>query len=459
MSALTVSDFFEYMQPGKVGHLIGIGGVSMSPLAEVLKSMGLTVRGSDMQLSEAVESLREKGIPVEIGQREENVAGADFIVRTAAARDDNPEVKAARERGIPLFERTQAWGAIMQCYRNGVCVAGTHGKTTTTSMLTHICMAGGLDPTVMIGGTLPLLGSGYRLGKGETIILESCEYYNSYHSFSPTIAVILDIDDDHLDFFGNLENIKASFRTFAELVPAEGLVVANADDANTVSALAGLERPVCTFGFSPEADVRPENLSFGKGAEFDVLYRGERWGHICLQIPGRHNVLNALAACAVAIRLGVSPEDTARGLESFRGAGRRIEFKGSVNGADIYDDYAHHPSEFAALMQAVKQMPYRRVLAVFQPHTYTRTQQHFDDFVKVLSLPDKVWLAEIYAAREKNTLGISSADLAAKIPGAVFLPDFAAIAESIRAEARPGDMILTVGAGDVYRIGEMLANS
>ncbi len=454
---MTVSDFFPFVQPGKVGHLIGIGGVSMSPLAEVLKSKGLMIRGSDMQLSPAVEALREKGIPVSIGQREDNVAGADFIVRTAAARDDNPEVKAARERGIPLFERTQAWGAIMQHYRNGVCVAGTHGKTTTTSMLTHICMAGGLDPTVMIGGTLPLLGSGYRLGQGDTIILESCEYYNSYHSFSPTIAVILNIDDDHLDFFGSLENVKASFRTFAERLPADGLAVLNADDANTVSAMEGLERPVCTFGFSPSADLRPENLAEGRGAEFDAVYRGETWGHIRIRIPGRHNVYNALAACAAAIRLGVSPEDTARGLENFGGAERRIQFKGRVNGADIYDDYAHHPSEFAALMQAVRQMPYKRVLAVFQPHTYTRTKQHFDEFVQELSKPDKVWLAEIYAAREQNTLHISSADLAAKIPGAVFLPDFASLAESIRAEARPGDMILTVGAGDVYKVGEMLA--
>jgi len=453
---MTVSDFFAYMKPGKVGHLIGIGGVSMSPLAEVLQSKGLTIRGSDMQDSPAVEALRRKGIPVAIGQKEENVRGADFIVRTAAAREDNPEVKA-RELGIPLFERTQAWGAIMQHYRNGVCVAGTHGKTTTTSMLTHVCLAGGLDPTVMIGGTLPLLGSGYRLGQGDTIILESCEYYNSYHSFSPTVAVILDIDDDHLDFFGNLENVKKSFRTFAERTPADGLVVMNLDDANSVSALAGLDRPICTFGFAPEADVRPEGLSEGRGAEFDVLYRGEKWGHIRLPIPGRHNVYNALAACAVAIRLGVRPEDAARGLEDFHGAGRRIDFKGSCGGADIYDDYAHHPSEFAALMQAVSKMGYKRVLAVFQPHTYTRTQQHFEEFVKVLSLPDKVWLAEIYAAREQNTLGISSKDLADRIPGAEFYPDFASIAESVRQELRPGDMLLTVGAGDVYKVGEMLA--
>ena len=454
---MTVSDFFAYMQPGKLGHLIGIGGVSMSPLAEVLRAEGLNIRGSDMQDSPAVEALRQKGIPVSIGQKAENVRGADFVVRTAAARDDNPEVAAARELGIPLFERTQAWGAIMQHYRNGICVAGTHGKTTTTSMLTHVCMAAGLDPTVMIGGTLPLLGSGYRLGKGDTIILESCEYYNSYHSFSPTIAVILDVDDDHLDFFGDLEHVKESFRIFAERTPADGLVVANRDDANSMSALAGLDRPLCTFGFSPEADVRPDRLTEGKGAEFDVLYRGEKWGHIRLQIPGRHNVYNALACCAAAIRLGVSPEDAARGLETFGGAKRRIEFKGSCGGADIYDDYAHHPSEFEALMQAVAKMGYRRVLAVFQPHTYTRTQQHFDEFVRVLSLPDKVWLAEIYAAREQNTLGISSADLAAKIPGAEFYPDFAAIAESVRREAKPGDMILTVGAGDVYKIGEMLA--
>ena len=456
---MTVSDFFAYLKPGKTGHLIGIGGVSMSPLAEVLQRQGLIIRGSDMNDSSAVAALRSKGISVAVGHRAENVQGADFIVRTAAVHDDNPEIVAARAAGIPVFERTQAWGAIMQGYENGVCVAGTHGKTTTTSMLTHILMEAQRDPTVMIGGTLPLIGSGYRIGHGNTIILESCEYYNSFHSFSPTVAIVLNIDNDHLDFFGNLENIKASFRTFAGLVPERGWVICNADDANTQSALAGLERKTLRFGFSPEADVRAEGLTEGRKSEFDVVCQGEHWAHISLPVSGRHNVYNALAACAASIALGLPPQAAEAGLGRFRGAGRRAEFKGSFDGVDVYDDYAHHPSEFRALMDAVRKMGYERVIAVFQPHTYSRTHKLFDDFVEVLKLPDKLYLAEIYAAREQNTLGISSRDLAGQIPGAVYCPDRETLVQRLREDSRSGDMIITVGAGDIYRVGELLVES
>ena len=253
---MTVSDFFQYLKPGKRAHLVGIGGVSMSPLAEVFKLRGLTVQGSDINDSEVVRGLRADGIPVFIGHRPENVAGADFLVRTAAVHDDNPEIKAAREAGIPVFERTQAWGAIMKDYACGVCVAGAHGKTTTTSMLTHILMEAGKDPTVMIGGTLPLIGSGYRVGHGDTILLESCEYYDSFLNCSPTVAVILNVDNDHLDYFGTLENIKKSFRAFAELTPEKGgWVISCADDANTEDTLAGIARRRLRYGFAPDADT------------------------------------------------------------------------------------------------------------------------------------------------------------------------------------------------------------
>lgn len=456
ISKLTVSDFFDYMKPGRLGHLIGIGGVSMSPLAEVLQSRGLKIRGSDMQDGPAVETLRQKGIPVSIGHRAENVTGADFVVRTAAVHDENPEIQAARAAGIPVFERTQAWGAIMRGYPNGVCVAGTHGKTTTTSMMTHILMEAGRDPTVMIGGTLPLIGSGYRIGRGDTIVLESCEYYNSFHSFSPTVAVILNIDNDHLDFFGNLENIKSSFRTFAELTPKTGWVVANADDQNTVAALEGIDRPLRSFGLGEGADMRAENLVEGKISTFDAVFRGQVWAHIQLQVSGLHNVYNALAACAAAQAMGLPAQAAERGLAAFHGAGRRAEFKGRCGGADVYDDYAHHPSEFAALMEAVSKMGYKRVVAVFQPHTFSRAKNLFEDFVRVLSLPDKLYLADIYAAREKDTLGVSSQELAARIPGAEYCPDFNELARRLKEDARPGDMIITVGAGDIYKVGELL---
>ena len=456
---MTVSDFFPYLQPGKTAHLVGIGGVSMSPLAEVFRLRGLTVRGSDIQESETVERLRKDGITVHIGHKPENVRGADFVVRTAAARDDNPEIAAAREAGIPVFERTQAWGAIMKDYPCGICVAGTHGKTTTTSMLTHILLEAGKDPTVMIGGTLPLIGSGYRVGGGDTILLEACEYYDSFLSFSPTAAVILNVDNDHLDYFGSLENVKKSFRAFAERTPAEGVVISCADDANTLDALRDLPRPRRSFGFSEEADMRPENLAEGRGSEFDAVFRGQPWAHVTLRVSGRHNVMNALAACAAAQALGIAPEAAERGLASFRGAGRRVEFKGKYRGADIYDDYAHHPSEFRALMEAVSKMGYRRIVVAFQPHTYSRLKNLFREFSEVLTLPDRLYLADVYAAREQDVFGVSSRDLAASIPGAVYCGSFDELCERLREDLREGDMFLTVGAGDIYKVGERLAGT
>ena len=270
---MNVSDFFEYMQPGKRGHLIGIGGVSMSALGEVLFSMGINITGSDMNEGETVIALRKKGIDVTIGHLPESVVGADFVVRTAAVHDDNPEIAAAHEKGIPVFERTQAWGAIMRNYKNAICVAGTHGKTTTTSMVTHILMAENSDPTVMIGGTLPLLKSGYRVGAGDTIVLESCEYYNSFHSFLPTVAVLLNVDADHLDFFKDIDDIKASFGTFAGNVPEGGYIVANADDPNTLDSIAGIKRRnIIRFAINNEADVKAVDIKYGRTTSFDLVY-------------------------------------------------------------------------------------------------------------------------------------------------------------------------------------------
>ena len=454
---MKVSDFFEYMKPGKRGHLVGIGGVSMSALGEVLFSMGLNISGSDMNESETVQALRKKGINVICGHFPENVDGVDFVVRTAAVHDDNPEIAAARAKGIPVFERTQAWGAIMRGYKNAICVAGTHGKTTTTSMITHILMSAQKDPTVMIGGTLPLLKSGYRVGAGDTIVLESCEYYNSFHSFVPTIAVILNIDADHLDFFRDIEDIKHSFAVFAGNVPEGGYIVANADDRNTMESIKDIKgRHIVTFGINSKADVMARNIVPGRIMSFDLVYRGSTVSHIELKIGGRHNVYDALAASAAALVYGASPEKITEGLSQFRGAGRRIEFKGTCNGADVYDDYAHHPNELRATLEAVHEMGYERVICAFQPHTYSRTKALFDDFVAALSLADKAYLAEIYAAREKNTLGISSKDIADRVPGAVYCSSFEELEKALREEARPGDIILTIGAGDVYKVGEQI---
>ncbi|WP_297201331.1 UDP-N-acetylmuramate--L-alanine ligase [uncultured Flavonifractor sp.] len=453
---MTNDNIHDYLTPGHRAHLVGIGGVSMSPLAEVLRKTGVEISGSDMNDSATVERLRSLGISVAIGHRAENVRGADLIIRTAAVHDDNPEIAEAHALGIPVFERAQAWGSIMRGYKNALCISGTHGKTTTTSMCTHIIMAAQMDPTVMIGGTLPLLGSGYRVGHGDTIILESCEYCNSFLSFFPTVAVILNIEADHLDFFKDLDDVEHSFRAFADLVPENGLIVANRDDANTMHTLEGETRPVLTFGLE-EGDVHAANLTWNHGLPtFDIIYRGEVFTRVDLHVPGEHNVKNALAAAAAAIALAVSPKAVSEGLNAFRGAGRRFEHKGTFHGAEVYDDYAHHPGELQALLTAAQALGYERILCAFQPHTYTRTKALFDDFVKVLRQPDITLLAEIYAARETNELGISSRDLADQIPGSIYCPTLADVTAKLKELARPGDLILTVGAGDIYTAGEAL---
>ncbi|MEA4932614.1 MAG: UDP-N-acetylmuramate--L-alanine ligase [Lawsonibacter sp.] len=446
----------DYICPGKHAHLVGIGGVSMAPLAEVLHGAGVVVTGSDLHDSASVHHLRSLGIPVTIGHLPQSVEGAGCVIRTAAVHDDNPEIAAARAAGIPVFERAQAWGAIMRHYKHALCVAGTHGKTTTTSMCTHIFLAAQRDPSVMIGGVLPALGSGHRVGKGDTIILETCEYCDSFLSFFPTVAVILNVDADHLDYFGNLDHVKRSFRRFAELVPENGFVVADRDDSNTMDTLAGLDRPTLTFGLE-EGDVHAANLTWNNGmGSFDIIYRENRFAHVNLSIPGIHNVRNALAACAAAICLKVPASAVEKGLRTFHGAGRRFEKKGEYHGAMVYDDYAHHPQELQATLTTAKGLGYQRLICAFQPHTYSRTHELFQDFVEVLKLPDLTILAEIYAAREQNTLGISSRDLAAEIPGAVYCATLEAVTDKLRELARPGDLIFTVGAGDIYLAGEAL---
>lgn len=444
----------QYIRPGRRVHLVGIGGVSMRALGLVLKGMGVQVSGSDMNSSGSTEELIRQGIPVEIGHRAENIRNAECIIRTAAVHNDNPEIAAARAEGIPIFERAQAWGVIMQWYQNAVCIAGTHGKTTTTCMVTHILMEAAWDPTVMIGGYLPMLHAGHRVGKGDTIVLESCEYCDSFLNFYPTLAVILNIEADHLDYFRDLEAIQDSFRRFAML--ASDRVLINGDDANTIEAMQGLS--CLKFGMGSANDVRAEHVR-GDWRGFDVVCDGKFYCHVELQVIGHHNALNALAAAGTAWMLGIPGEITARGLEKFHGAGRRMEFKGSYHGADIYDDYAHHPGELAATLEAARSMGYQRLIVAFQPHTFSRTKALFDDFVRELKKPDRLVLAEIYAAREQNTLGISSMDLQRQIPGSVYCDTLPKVTQCLRQLAQPGDMILTIGAGDIYRAGESLLKS
>ncbi len=446
-----------FIAPGRRVHLAGIGGVSMNPLAEVLHQMGLAVQGSDQSESPAVERLRHMGVHVSIGHDAGNIRGAEFLIRTAAVHDGNPEIAAAHAAGLPVFERAEAWGAIMQRYENAICIAGTHGKTTTTAMTTHIFMAAQADPTVMIGGTLSMLHSGYRVGRGDTIILESCEYCNSFLHFFPTVAVVLNVEEDHLDFFtGGLPEIKESFRKFAQLVPPEGRIVANADAPGAMDALRGL--PLFTFGRSESADCRAENLTWEYGRpEFDVVVDGKLYTHLALHVAGEHNLSNALAAASAAYVLGIPGRAVKLGLEGFFGAGRRFECKGQCRGAKIYDDYAHHPAEIHALLEMTRSLGYDRVICAFQPHTYSRTKALFADFVRELKKADLAVLTDIFAAREKNTAGVSSRDLAAEIPGALYCPSLPEAEQCLMDLARPGDLILTVGAGDIYTVGEALA--
>ena len=449
----------EYLRPGKRVHLVGIGGVSMCPLAEVLRGMGLQIQGSDMNEGDTVKHLRSLGISVALGHSAENLGDCDCVIRTAAVRDGNPEIAGAVARGIPVYERAQAWGAIMQRYSNALCISGTHGKTTTTSMCTHIFMAAETDPTVMIGGTLPLLGAGYRVGHGDTIILESCEYRNSFLCFFPTVAVILNVEEDHLDFFKDLQDIEHSFHRFAELVPPEGSIIINEDNEGARDTVAGLRRPVFRFSISDtSASCYTQNLSKDKDGHpvFDIFVDDKLYAHVTLGVYGRHNISNALAAASAAYVLGLPGSAVEAGLAAFTGAGRRFEYKGTFNGADIYDDYAHHPDELHALLTTAKTLDYRRLVVAFQPHTYSRTIKFFDRFIEELKLADVLVLGEIFAAREQNTTGISSSDLCRNLPGSVYCSTLDKVADQLEAVVQPGDLVLTVGAGDIYRAGEKL---
>lgn len=445
------------IQERKTIHLIGIGGVSMSSLAELLLSYGVHVTGSDRQLTPITEKLERQGAHITYAHLPENVEGAAMVIRTAAVHDDNLEVIRAREEGIPVLERAEAWGELMGDYRDVICLSGTHGKTTSTSMMTVITMAAGLNPTVMVGSHLPAIDGTLRIGAHDCFVAEACEYCNSFLSFRPTIAVILNVEEDHLDFFRDIDDIVASFRRFCALVPEDGIVVANADDPNAVRSIRDAKR-VITFGESERADVRAADVHCENGYyRFTALVRGEFYANIELSVPGHHNLMNALACCASSEFLGIPGETVAEALRTFTGSSRRFQRMGKTEkGAVVVDDYAHHPSEMKATLSAARQMGFRRIFCAFQPHTYTRTRALFDDFVEALSLCDRAVLAPIYAAREKNTIGISSADLAAKVPKAVAIDSFEEIADFLKHETHAGDLILSMGAGNINQICDML---
>ncbi len=440
-------------------HFIGIGGSGMCPLAEILHSEGYELSGSDNNESDTLQRIRNLGIPVAMGQKAENIKGAEMIVYTAALLNDNPELVAAKESGIPTFERSKLFGAISRMYKNCIGVCGTHGKTTTTSMLTQIMLEAGLDPSAVIGGKLPLINSNGRVGKTENFVCEACEFADTFLDLSPDVAVILNIDEDHLDYFKTLENLIRSFTEFASM--ASKAVIYNGDDKNTLTAIENADlngKKTVTFGYSEQNDYYPEDIEAVGGAfyKFTVMHKKEALGTITLKVPGLHNILNALAAVAAAINSGADFKKCKSGLEAFGGAGRRFEMLGTYKGITFFDDYAHHPAELRVTLEAAMKLRRNRVWAVFQPFTYSRTYMLMDDFAEVLKIPDRCVMTEIMGSRERNTYGVYTSQLAEKIPDSVWFNTFDEVADYVLKNAEEGDIVLTLGCGDIYKAAKIM---
>ena len=435
----------------------------MSGLAEILLSEGFSVSGSDMHSTALTRLLEEKGARIFYGQRKENITpDIDLVVYTAAIHPDNPEYVAMTQLGIPSLTRAQLLGQMMHNYKTPIAVSGTHGKTTTTSMITQILLEADADPTISVGGILKSIGGNIRVGKSELFVTEACEYTNSFLSFFPRIGIILNIEEDHLDFFRDLADIRSSFHRFARLLPTNGLLILNGaiDDPGQITE--GLACPFVTFGHDPGCDYYDTDITYDElgHVSFILHTRDGRSQPVRLSVPGEHNVLNALAALALADALRLDLRAAADALTGFTGTDRRFEYKGSLSGVTIIDDYAHHPTEITATLRAAANYPHRKLWCVFQPHTYTRTKSFMDDFAAALSLADRVILADIYAARETDTLGVSSRDLQQKIRDlgteCDYFPTFEAIENFILENCIPGDLLITMGAGDVVNIGESL---
>ncbi len=452
-------------------HFIGIGGSGMYPLAQILHTQGYYLTGSDNNETETLDAVRKMGIPVFIGQRAENIEGADLIVFSAAIMDDNPELMASRASGVPVLERSELLGIVTSWYSNAVCVSGTHGKTTTTSMLTQIFRTGDVDISAVIGGKLDCIGGSGRAGSSDVMICESCEFRDTFLRLFPDISVILNIDADHLDYFGTLENIIKSFHKFAE--NTSKCIIVNGSDANSMKALEGISgKEIITFGRDDSCDFYPENVKHENGllTTYDAMYRGEKLGTVTLHVAGIHNVLNSLAAVAAAHYLGLDFKFVQQGLAEFRGAKRRFEKLGYEKGITVVDDYAHHPTELEATLNAAMEMKFNNVWAIFQPFTFSRTKILLDDFARVLAIPDHTILTDIMGSREKNTFGIFTRHLAEKIPNCIWFPqdesvewtderkyeNFGQICDYVCEHARSGDLVITLGCGDAYKISRMI---
>lgn len=452
----------DFHKPIRI-YFIGIGGISMSGLAEILLAEDFVVSGSDRAPSDLTHMLEERGVKVFYGQREENISGdIDLVVYTAAIKSDNPELIAAKRRNIPTLTRAELLGQMMKNYKTPIAVSGTHGKTTTTSMISQILLNAEADPTLSIGGIYRPIGGNIRVGTSELFVTEACEYTNSFLSFFPKIGIILNIEEDHLDFFKDLSDIRNSFHRFAELLPEDGTLIINGGIDRCEELTAGLPCRVITYGLDSGLDYTATRITYDESGfpSFYVHKKGSDDRNFSLRVHGEHNILNALAAIALADLLNLSDEVIRAGLLAFVGTDRRFEYKGQVNGVNIIDDYAHHPTEIRATLNAALQYPHRRLWCVFQPHTYTRTKAFLAEFAAALSLADEIVLADIYAAREKDTLGISSETLQEKIRSlghpCQYFPTFEAIENYLLKNCTKDDLLITMGAGDIVKIGENL---
>lgn len=443
-------------------YFIGIGGISMSGLAEILLEKGFTVSGSDARKSSLTELLAKKGALIHYGQRAENIGSdIDLVVYTSAIHPDNPEYAAMKKAGIPSLTRAQLLGQLMKNYALPIAISGTHGKTTTTSMISEILLRADTDPTLSIGGILKSIGGNFRIGHSDLFITEACEYTNSFLSFFPRVGVILNVEEDHLDFFKDIDDIRNSFHQFAKLIPNDGVLIINGEIPGVNVILKGLSCKVLTFGSTPEYDYYPKQISYDENGHVSfVLVKKDSEKTVSLGVPGIHNIYNALAAIALADILSIDFSVVQSALADFHGTERRFEYKGMMNGTTIIDDYAHHPTEITATLTAAINYPHKSLWCVFQPHTYTRTKALMKDFAKALSAADHVVLADIYPARETDDLGISSRNLQDEIKplnkNCYYFSSFEDIENFLKENCSPGDLLITMGAGNVVNIGESL---
>lgn len=444
-------------------HFIGIGGISMSGLAEILLEEGFTISGSDAKQSALTDSLAQKGATIYIGQKASNLSiRPALVVYTAAIREDNEEFKAAVDAGIPMLSRAELLGQIMDNYEKSIAVAGTHGKTTTTSMISQILLVAKADPTISVGGILEAIGGNIRVGGSEVFITEACEYTNSFLHFHPKYSIITSVEAEHLDFFKDIDDIRRSFYEFAGNTAHDGVLIINGQIAALDQITNNLSCSVTTYGLCENDDFYAKNITYNDHAcgTYTLMHKTEDLGTVSLSVPGRHNVSNSLAAIALCLNLGLPLDVIKKGLLQFGGTKRRFEYKGTKNGITVIDDYAHHPTEVAATLTAARNYPHGRIICVFQPHTYSRTKAFLSDFARVLSMADIVVLADIYAAREKNTIGISSKDLLAELQKngqeSYYFPSFDEIEKFLSEKCINNDLLITMGAGDVYLIGEHL---